>query len=327
MRKTIMGLLLQNRQLTLAEVNKLHGYVDTGDILSDLAQRNSFLDEAPWFPSTHGSHNETFRAKSLGKGAFTRANTGIPQLSSTGDILKEPVRVYEGESSVDDRLLEGADDPYMVRQNYDVMNLEGIMQDFNHALVYANATSDADSFEGFVRRRASIGKYVRDGGGTGTGLTSAWLFEFGRRGVFLTYNKAGSPGLENRDEGRQRVDAPDGTGKMYAWLRHYKIWAGINIANDRALQRYANIVADDTSSSFDPKMLIRMKAQLPTVTGANAVLFVNRSLFSQIEQAAWDKSNMSYTIANFEGFGPVVRVASVIVRPWEAISENETAIA
>jgi hypothetical protein len=323
-----MALLIQNNQLTLAEVNKLSGNVETGDILAELAQNNSFLDEVPWFPSTHGSHNEVFKAKSLGKGAFTKINSGIPRVGAAGDVFKEPVRIYEGESEVDERLFKGADAPAEIRTNYDKMHLEGILQDFNHAIIYADQTADPDAFNGFAKRRGKVdGKYVRSGGGSGTDLTSAWLIEFGRRGVFFTYNKAGSPGLLNEDRGRHRVAAPDGTGEMWAWIRHYEIWAGINVANERSLQRYANIESDDTTVSFDPKMLIRMKAQLVDPSGRSAVLFVPRTIFSQIEQAAWDKSNMSYTISNFEGFGPVVRCVGIIVRPWEAISEAESAIA
>jgi hypothetical protein len=321
-----MALLVQNNQLTLAEVNKLAGNTDTGNILAELAQTNTFLDEAPWFPSTHGSHNEVLKGKTLGGGKFTRVNTGIPVAGSSTDVFKEPVRIYEGESLVDERLLKGAEDPYTIRNIHDTLKLEGILQSFNHALIYSNEALDPDAFKSFSRRRAAIGKYCRDGGGTGTGLTSAWLMELGRKGVYLTYNKAGSPGLKNEDRGRHRVPAPDATGEMWAWIRHYEIWAGINIANERSLQRYANIDADDSAVSFDPKVIIQMKAQLADPSGRNAVLFANRSVFSQIEQAAWDKSNMAYSISNFEGFGPVVRCAGIIVRPWEAVSENESAI-
>ena len=321
-----MALIAQNKQLTLAEVNKLSGNVDTGNVLAEMAQNNSLLDELPWFPSTHGSHNETFKAKSLGTGAFTKINGGIPVMGSTGDVFKEPVRLYEGESEVDDRLLNAADIPFTVRDTYDVMNLEGILQVFNRALVYANPVNDPDAFKGFALRRATLGPYTWSGGGTGTaGLTSAWLMELGRNGVFLTYNKAGSPGLKNEDRGKHSKLAAD-NNPYWIWVRHYEIWAGVNIGNERGLQRYANIKSDGSSNSFDAKVLIKMNAQLPTIGGNRAVLFVPRALFAQIEQAAWDKSNMAYTIANFEHFGPVPMVAGVIVRPEEAISENESAI-
>jgi hypothetical protein len=321
-----MALIQQNQTKTLAEVNKLSGNVDTGNILAELAQNNSLLDELPWFPSTHGSHNETFKAKSIGGGGFTKINGGIPIVGSSGDVFKEPVRLYEGESEVDDRLLTAADNPFAVRDAYDVMELEGILQGFNHELIYANPINNPDAFKGFALRRASLGPYCRDGGETGTGLTSAWLMELGKKGVFLTYGKSGSPGLKNEDRGRFRKPAADGN-PYYVWVRHYEIWAGINIGNERAIQRYANIAADDSSGTFDPKVIISMKAQLPTIGGGSAVLFVNRSLFSQIEQAAWDKSNMAYTITDFKDFGPVVKVAGIYVRPEEAISENESAIA
>jgi hypothetical protein len=324
-----MGIIQQNKQLTLAEVNKMAGFQDLGDIIAELSQNNEFLDEVPWFPSTHGSHNEDFKAKNLGKGAFTRANTGIPSFSSQGDIIKEPVRLYEGESVVDERLLEGADDPYRVRENYDKMQLEGILQDFNSQLIYSKNFANPDAFNGFAQRRNKTGikVFCRDAGGTGAGLTSAWLMELGRNGVYLSYNKAGTPGLKNEDRGKWRVPAPDNTGMMWAWIRHYEVWGAINVHNERALQRLANIEADDTSINLDLKVIIQMRNQLPNKSGSSAVLFANRTVASQIEQACSEKANISYSLVNIEGYGPIPRIYGVYVRPWEAISENESQVA
>jgi hypothetical protein len=321
-----MAVILQNQQLTLAEINKISGNIETGNMLAEFAQRNTFLDEVPWLPTTHGSHTEEFRAKSLGAGGFTRINGGIPQVGATGDIIKEPTRLYEGESVVDDRLLLGADDPYRAREAYDKMRLEGIMQGFNHELLYSNDVQNPDALKSFTQRRSSLGEFCFDAGGTGTGLTSAWLFEFGAAGVHLIYNKAGSPGLKNEDKGIHRSPAPDGSGNpYYAWVRHYEIWSGLVIGQERACMRIANINA---GNPFDPRVLIEnMKPYLPTPGGSMAVLFVPRSVYGQIEWAAYSKGNASYSLADIMGFGQVVKVAGIPVRPWDAISENESAVA
>jgi hypothetical protein len=321
-----MALIEAHKQLTLAEVNKAQGYLDTADILGEIAQRNEFLDEVPWFPSTHGSHTEQYKSKSLGKGAFTAANSAVPIIASSGDIMKEPVRLYQADSVVDDVVLKSADDAHAARDAQDTMNLEGIFQDFNKALLYANPAIEPDVFKSFDQRRKQIDKYCIDGGGTGIGLTSAWLFEFGKRGVFMIYNRSGSPGLKNEDRGRQMI--PIGSANHYwGWVRHYEIWGGIVVANERSLQRYANITADGSASDFNPDNIIKMKAQLPTISGSSAILFVNRTIFAQIETFAFNKVNASLTIAELMGFGPILRIASIPVRPWEAISDDETQVA
>jgi hypothetical protein len=321
-----MALIDANKNLTLAEVNKANGYVEAAELLGELQQRNEFLDEVPWLPSSHGSHNEMQKAKSLGHGEFTPANGATPIMASTSDIIKEPVRVYDADSDVPDKLLKGADDPRAARNVQDIENLEGFLQRFNSRIIYGNSALNPDEFKSLTERRNKLGTYCWSAGGTGTDLTSVWLFEMCRGGFFFTYNKHGSPGIKNEDKGIHRVNVPVGNGEHWVWTRHYEIWAGINVRNERALQRYCNIEQSGASSLFDPNVIIEMKAQLPSM-GRNAVMFANRTIFGQIEQHAYNKVNAAYSIADIMGFGPVLKVAGVYVRPWESISEAESAVA
>jgi hypothetical protein len=324
-----MALLALNKKVTLVEVNKATGNLNAAEVISELAQTNSFIDEVPWFPSTHGSHNEQFKARTLGTGAFTAGNDPVPIIASTGDIVKEPVRIYQADSAVDNVILEAADDPAAARDAQDIMNLEGIMQDINHALLYASASQQPDAYLSFSDRRKALGDYCVDGGGTGSGLSSLWLFEFGKRGAYMTYNRAGAPGLRNEDKGLihlpvYQADGVTPRGYYWGWVRHYAFWAGIVIANNRGLQRLANL---DPANPFPTDKFIEMTAQLPTMGGQNAIAFANRVTFAQIEKMCFNKANMSYSMVDIEGFGPVPRIAGIMIRPWEAISDNETAIA
>jgi hypothetical protein len=330
-----MGTIQINKPLTLAEVNKINGFVETGNALAEFAARNSFLDEAPWFPTTHGAHTEEFRAKSLGEGDFTRVNGGVPQTGSSGDIIKEPVRMYEAESIVDDRIIKFADDPFKARDLHDTMNLEGVMQGFNDKILYADPVANPDAIDSLSHRRSKLGKYCIDAGGSGTGLTSVWIMELSFRGIHLIYNKHGSPGLRNEDRGLHRVAARDGSGFYSAWIRHYEIVAGLVVGMEASLFRYCNLdpaaatyTGGDPEGAFNPSDIIRkVKPYLPTPGGAMAVIFAPRSIYGQIEDAAYLKGNANYTLANIQGFGEVIKVAGIPVRPWDAISENESAVA
>jgi hypothetical protein len=324
-----MALIATNKPLTLAEANKISGNIELGNILADFQTRNSFLDEAPWISSTHGSHTEEYRAVHLEGGEFISANGGYPVIGSTGEIVKEPVRLYGGKSRVNDNVLKSADDPHRVRDAYDTMNLEGILQDFNRRILEAVQTpSDPDSFDGFCRRRAAVdNESVFSAGGTGTGLTSAWLMELGPRGVHLVYGKNfGSVGITSEDEGKVHVQV-DGKDAVF-WQRKYDVNAGIVVPSKRCLIRYANIDPDATGTGkFDPLFFIRyMKNRLSDPSGRSAILFVNRVVYGQIEAAAFDKGNLHLTMSDFQDFGPVLKIAGVIVRPWDAISENESEV-
>jgi hypothetical protein len=325
-----MAVLVQNKSYTLAEANKAAGNVETGNLLADFQQRNAFLDEVPWFPTTHGSHTEELRAKYLEGGEFTEVNAGIPTIGGTADILKTSVKIYEGESEVSDKLLQFADDPYKARDSYDTMNLEGIMQDFNKRILYAKNPGDDKAFKALTERKNLVDpkNFVFSAGGSGTGLTSAWLFEFGKKGFHFIYGKHTSPGLSNTDKGILNRPAPDGKGFHDVWVRQYSINSGIVEYRPNAFMRICNIAVDpDSQYHFDPKILIlKCKPYLPTPGGAGAVLFVPPSVYGQIEAAAWEKGNASITIHEVEKFGMLVRIVGIPVRPWDAISENESAV-
>jgi hypothetical protein len=325
-----MAILQTNKPFTLAEANKAAGNIETANLLEDFQQRNAFLDEIPWFPTTHGSHTEELRAKYLEGGEFTEINAGIPRIGGTADILKEPVKIYEGESEVPDKILQFADDPYKARDIYDTINLEGIMQDFNKRILYSRNPGDSKALTSLTERKNIVdpNNFVFSAGGTGTGLTSAWLFEFGKKGFHFIYGKHTSPGLSNTDRGLLNREAPDGKGYHDVWVRQYAINAGLMEGCPNAFMRICNIDVDpDSPNHFDPKILIlRCKPFLPTPGGGNAVLFVPRSVYGQIEAMAWEKGNAQITISEIENFGLVPRIVGIPVRPWDAISENESEI-
>lgn len=330
-----MAVLIQNKYLTLAEANKAAGNVETANLLADFQQRNKFLDEVPWFPATHGSHTEELRAKKLEGGDFTEINSGIPRIGSTADIIKESVKIYEGESIVDDRLLKFADDPYKARDNHDTMNLEGIFQDFNKRILYPADPGNTKAFKPLTERKNVIGgrkNFCFSAGGTGTGLTSAWLFEFGKKGFHFIYGKHSSPGLSNEDKGLHRIEAPDGKGAMYGWVRHYAINSGIMEYRPNAFMRFANIDPNSEVTDGSPNYLkirdiiLKAKPFLPTPTGSNAVMFVSPSIYGQLEVQAYEKGNASITIREVENFGTLLRVAGIPVLPWDAITENEAEV-
>jgi hypothetical protein len=333
-----MALLEQNKPFTLAEANKINGNVELGNLLADFQQRNTFLDEVPWYPTTHGSYTEEFRAKFLDEGEFTEINAGIPTLGSTGDIIKEPVKIYEGESAVDDRLLRLADDPYLARDTRDKMNFEGILQGFNRRILYPGNAPDDKALKSLDERKSRISddvsspdcNFVFDAGGTAAPLTSAWLFEFGPGGFHMIYNKSGSVGIRNEDRGLRDRPAADGKGFIPMWIRHYEVIAGMVEGTRHSCMRMANITTNPAVTSpkpFNPELLIEgMLPYLSDPSGSGAVLFVSRAVWGQINKALYDKNNIVYSRREIEGYGLVPEIMGVVIRPWDAISQNESPI-
>ena len=323
-----MGTLSSYSKMTLAEANKRAGYDDAASVLGELAQSIDVLDVFPWKPATHGSYNKQFQASRLGKGGFAKANAPLNVISSSGDTIDEPVKLYEGESQVDERVLKGASDPYAVRDSEDVMNLEGAIQDWAYNLFYGNEGSTPDNFKSFARRRAALSTYCYGAGGTGSDLTSAWTFELSPSALCLAYPaNSGTPGFKNEDRGRQRVTAPTGTGQMYAWCRLYEIWAAIVLRSERALLRYCNIETEGDSNIFNIQHYIRYIKNNLQSNGRNAFCFTNRTLKGQLDSQAYaDVKNGALTVRDIEGYGPVTFIAGVPVRMNERIPDTESAL-
>jgi len=320
-----MSTLTSYANMTLAEAQRRAGYDAQANVIGELLKQHDFMAACPWFPASDGVFHKHLQATRLGKGSAGKANAPVATISSTADEVVEPIKIVEGNSVIDERVLDTAKDRLKVRDSEDAMNLEGLMQGWEYDLMYNNDTTYPDSFKGLAQRRPSIGDYCVGGSGTGSDLTSLWLFEFGPAGFNLRYSENGMPGIRNEDRGRQLVTAPTGTGQMWAFIRFYQIIAAMEIRDQRAMLRYANIETAGTSNTFNASTFIKFKNRLPK-GGRDAVAFANRTLKGQIEAAAYDKSNASYTLLDIVNFGPVPAVAGVPVLMYESLLDTETAL-
>ncbi|HOX32053.1 MAG TPA: hypothetical protein PLB91_06960 [Spirochaetales bacterium] len=322
-----MAVLSQNAKLTIIEAIKAQGYDDFAAVVGDLAQLQDFLDEAVWLPTTHGSFNKAFQAKSLGKGGFSKANSAVPVIASSGDDVVEPVKLYEGDSVIDERVLKGTIDPYKVRDSQDAMNLEGCTQDWLYNLI--TASGGPDGFKGFMARRPALDKKTCFGfGGTASGsLSSGYMIEFGPSGFYLGYNPVEGvvPGFSNEDRGRHSVPAPDGNGNMWAWIRHYEIWGALIERNKRALIRLANINPAGGTGDFSSAPFLAAKRWQPS-GGRRSVAFFSRNVAARIDEFCYSKSNAAYGLRDIQGYGPVSMVGGVPIRVIDAIPETETTV-
>lgn len=327
-----MATILANAALTWAEVVKRAGFDDDAAVLGEIAQMNEFWDECPMYPSTHGLYNKQLQAKRLGKGAFSKAYGPTTDISSQADEITEPVKLYEGDSNVDDRVFKGVmpGGAYALRDGEDALNLEGMMQDLTYLLVYNNEGDAPDGWKGFWRRRATLSTAQPFNtwglGGSGSDVTSMLLVEFSRRGFYLAYPAgSGTPGLKNEDRGLNKIPVPVGSGSYWAWVRHYELWAAMVLRDNRALHRLANIETGGASNIFDPAVFIKAKNWLPSV-GRNAVAFCDRTLKAQVDNNAYAKTNVWMSIREVQNYGPITYIAGVPVRMMEALLDTETNI-
>jgi hypothetical protein len=318
--------------MTLPEAYKRLEYDSLAASLGELAQMIDILDVMPWMKATNGIFNRQFQASRLGTGTFSRPGTGVPTIASTGDLIEEPVKLYEGQSMVDERILQGVDDPWVVRDSEDGLNMEGAFQDWAYNLVYGNDGTAPDNFMSFAARRAALTGYAPYvfSGGAASAVSDAWILELSPATLYLCYPpNSGTPGFHNEDRGRVWSPSTDGVaGHMnWFWARLYQIWGGIVLRNQRALIRYTNLATSGSSSTFSITDFVRFGKNILQNMGRNAFVFVNRTIKGQIEAQAYkDTANGALTVQAIEGYGPVTFIAGIPLRMHEGIPNNLTAL-
>lgn len=318
-----MATTFSTTHLDLVEAFKREGFTNSEELLGALIQNNDLLRTAAVLPSSHNSYHETLVADKLGSGSFRGAYEAIKQTNSITHKVSEPIVSYEAESEVDELILKGADNPEQTRFTEDLMNVQGITNGYNDALLYTVPSKSTENFTGLAARRKKIGDYCYNCGGTSTDnkLTSAWLIEMGPLGFSMRYPKGSMPGLSHEDMGRQKCVPAEGSGHYWGWVTKFSIEFGISVRQENALQRFANIdpTATEVSSLFTN--FIKAKNKLPN-KGRSAFLYVNSDVQSIIEIMIFNKAlNTQYV--DIEGYGPVAHFLGIPILPMDAIKSTE----
>jgi hypothetical protein len=320
-----MALLTSCNKVTLAEAQRSEGY-DPGS-LGELARDNAFLDNIPMFPTNKGMHNKQVQADRLGAGAFGSLNSAIPGGASGTSTIEEPVKLFNMESKVDARLLAGLmpEQARSTRDSQDEMNMAGVLDGVEDALVAGNDGSSPDSIRGLMLRRATLGSHCLNmGGSTSGGMASAFLIQMGKRGFYLAYPPGTKPGLTSKDMSLQRVASEDGLGDYYAWCRLFEFWAAMVLRDNRALIRIANI--DTGTYKLTADKVIEARNKLPSM-GRDAILFVNRTVKTYLDLAAYNKVNVAVGFKDIEGYGSVTHVGGVPVALSDALPFTDVTVA
>lgn len=309
--------------MDLVEAYKREGFTSADALLGALLQNNDLLRTAAILPSSHNSYHETLVADKLGSGSFRGAYEAIQQTNSITHKISEPIVSYEAESEVDELIFKGADNPAQVRFTEDLMNMQGITNGYNDALLYTVPSKTTENFAGLASRRKAIGTYCYNCGGSTSGsLTSAWLIEMGETAFSMRYAKGTMPGLSHEDMGRQKCTPASGSGHYWGWVTKFSIAFGIAVRQENALQRFANIDPTATSVTGLFENVIKAKNKLPN-KGRNAFLYVNSDVQSIIEIMIMNKAlNTQYV--DIENYGPVAHFLGIPILPMDAIKSTET---
>ena len=291
-----------------------------------LARKCPFFQDMPMKPSNQIFSNIGARVSYLNTPATRGFNQGVAPTAIHSVNYTEGIAMIEDYSEVDKTLCDIQPNPEQWRSERDKIKLEAMTQTAETLIISGSKTSDVNAWDGF-RTRFNVSTHYPNGdttwpvnvklaGGSGT-VNDIIIIEWGESKVFGLYPPNLVGGIQVKDLGEVTVVTNTLASPQYmqGYRTFMSLYFGLNIEDERYIQRLANIQPTGVDNIFNPEHLVEVINNLPG-GGADAVIYVPRAIKTQMDIAAMQKNNAFYTIdANNDVFGrPVLRFRGLPVR-------------
>jgi hypothetical protein len=270
----------------------------------------------PMVESNNVLSNIATRTDSLPVPGTRRFNEGVSPTASKNIPINDPTALYEDYSEVDVEQCRIQNDPTAWRMDQDSNHIEGLVQLLESTLWYGSLSQNPGAFNGLATRFNNLESYPNGdqswqpncwstGSTTASSVTSAWIMEMGKDKVYGIYPANTMGGLSIEDLGEMTKEfATSTTGGpslnklMQVYRTHFKWWIGLQVADERCVQRVCNINPTALSSNnFDENIFIEALNWLPRQgDDPGTVIFVNRALKTQMDiRSVSQKLNTFFT--------------------------------
>lgn len=301
-----------------------------------LARKNPIVREAPMMEANQPLTHIGSRQNSLPTVQKRALNDGVPKSTHKEVPVTAPMSLFETMSQVDEELLRlaGASAPQF-RARKDAAFAEAMAQSVAEEIFYGSIADDALGFNGLATLfNSSTTRPNGDStwpynvvlaGGSGSDGTSIYVVEWGMDKVHLIYPKGTVGGLEYQDLGKQLVAGVTSSTEFVAYVSQFKWRCGLFVADQRCVQRIANIEVSGADNIFDDDQLLAVCNNLPDMgENPSTRIYVNRAIRTQMDIRVKDKNNVFYT-NNADAFGrPVLAFRGIPVQVCDAITTETT---
>ena len=314
-------------EYTLLDIKAMHDPDgNVSKVIDVLSEQNGVMSNAVWMEANDLTSHVVTQALSESSGSTGRINQGVPYSLNKVKQIRESMEIFEDYSRIDERELSKARNPEQFRASKDVMTVRGMGKSWHSRFFYGDHAADPAAVDGLANRYNDLSMdNVVGASGTGDDTTSVWLVQWGEQGCHLIYPRGEQTVIETEDLGRQLIS--DDNGVYTALVSHFMINWGIVVADDRAVQRIANIESAGSSNIFDEDLLIRAINRLPDPGNlSNTYVYVNRTIKSQMQILLKDKSNVNFYVENGLSGEPVLRFQGIPVVLVDKLVDTETAI-
>lgn len=306
-------------------------------VADTLARKNPIVREAPMMEANQALTHVGSRDLSLPTVQKRAINDGVPKSAHREIPVTAPMSLFETMSRIDEELLNLAGaNAVQFRQRKDRKFIEAMSQSLADEIFYGSLADDVLGFNGFATMFNSSTTYPNNDsswwynvlleGGSSGDTTSIYVVEWGPEKVHLIYPKNTQGGIEIIDLGKQLVSGVTASTEYVAYVTQFKWRCGLFVADERCVQRVANIEVTGTENIFDDDNLLRALKHLPDMgENPSTRIYVNRDISLAIDIRVKDKNNMYYSEVN-DAFGkPIAQFRGVPIQICDAIGDETAA--
>ncbi|MGD8570634.1 MAG: hypothetical protein PVJ39_21290 [Gammaproteobacteria bacterium] len=293
-----------------------------------LTEVNEILLDAVWQEANDTHSHKMVNRTSLPSGSWRMINRGVAVEASSTDEYWETLGMLESYAEVDVELVNSAPNPMEFRNSENNAFLEGMSQTKANTMIYGSSLTNPDRFTGLAPRLNDLSQNnVFGNGGTGVDLTSMYIVQWGPTRAFMLYPKGrkADVGITHRDLGEHTlIEGTSNELRRQIYRDHFKMKCGFAVRDPRCIARICNIETSGSTNIFDEDVLIRALNNM-YMRGAGAVIYCSKTIFTQLDIRAKDKTNVFY--GPEDPFGrPQMFFRRHPLRLCEAILDTESAV-
>ena len=294
-----------------------------------MIEQNDLLRDLASVAANGGIFHQGLRVNSLPSGSLvevggtwgstkTERTPYVEMLATIRDSWESPIDVLK---------TEGREISMALVEDEKVNHIEGNTQAWVNLLLKGPTTPAQNAVVGLMKRppwNAIDSEFCYDVGGSGDDLRSAWLMMPSISTVHLLHNpNHPTLGVEMEDMGRSRaVDQLDTTKHNWILTIEFLLQQGLNIRDQRAVKRLANIPCAITDYSGPEVIRFAITASLKHKTLANRpwFLYCDADLYAQLVNGTNDKLKVYTSDKNiYQTTLPMIG-SNIIIRREDALN-------
>ena len=293
----------------------------TAQLVDVISQVNAIIADSMMIECNNGTFHQASRVVSEPSGTERAYNAGVPATVGITEVVTEPTSMIDDRLVMDSAEILHTPNPAQTRMDEETLHLKGMAKQFASRIFDGNRSTSPLQINGINNRsdyNALSSDFVYDNAKGNASATanksSLYIIQHGLRRFALTHprNDPGGTnmGLKKRDMGEDMVvDARVSTNSFPAFQTWFELHFGLFIYDPRMIKRIVNISTTNIDGvddfSWDEEVMFDAVGDLED-NGVGAVIYVNKTIWTQMRKRANEKGNATFTMAT-EGEGPFAK--------------------